>query len=366
MSRGRRVAFWALMAALTAATCSFVALVYFGIRGRELPRLPMRITGDWLIESDPEIGFVPARHAKTEMEHLDSGLHYHVYTDGRRARVDAPDRETPIPVDIVAVGCSFTWGTGVESGDTHPQQLGRILGASVANLGMGSYGSVQAFQTLARNADLAPRVVVYAFIQNHLRRNLSPCAPNFVPYCLPVAYLERQGDWMTLQPPHLEYWSPSANRAFMADVSLRDPSGVTAWLLRAKWAARIALFQYVHSDTIAIDASPESAAGGIRAMIDAMQNEARAMGAHLVVINLPYLRRGRVQPVPPALTAAVAGKDLSFVDFAPVAAAYYARHPTGSLVLPNDPHPNAEAHRLIAETLAPAVGPLLAAPRSQR
>ena len=61
------------------------------------------------------------------------------------------------------------------------------------------------------------------------------------------------------------------------------------------------------------------------------------------------------------LAAAVASKDIAFVDFAPVAEAYYAREPAGTLVLgPDDAHPNALAHRLIAETLAQAIRDLLA------
>jgi len=76
---------------------------------------------------------------------------------------------------------------------------------------------------------------------------------------------------------------------------------------------------------------------------------------------MPYLVRGRVGGPPPALSDAIAGLDLTFVDFAPVARAFYERDPTGTLVLGEDPHPNPVAHRMIAETLAAAVRPLLAA-----
>jgi hypothetical protein len=207
---------------------------------------------------------------------------------------------------------------------------------------------------------LKPKVVVYGFIQDHLRRNVSPCAPNYVPFCLPAPYLKRDGDWIVLQAPHMEYFSPADNRAFITEVAMRDPADPLSWWLRATWAARIALFQYRHSATIAVDTSPETAAGGIRAMIEAMLNESQAMGARLVVLNLPYLPRGRTQPAPPDLLAAIAGKDLAFVDFSPVAADYYARHPTGTLTLDTDPHPSPEAHRLIAEALAPVVRLFLA------
>ena len=198
-------------------------------------------------------------------------------------------RRPRIHVDVLAVGCSFTWGHGVESEETYPQQLGGILGASVANFGMGSFGSVQSFQTLLHNADLKPKVVVYGFIQDHLRRNVSPCAPNYVPYCLPVSYLKREGDWIVLQPPHMEYFSPEDNRAFMTEVAMRDPTGPLAWFLGAKWAAKIDWFKYRNAETIAVDGSPETATAAMSAMIGAMASEAQAMGAKLVVLNLPLL-----------------------------------------------------------------------------
>jgi hypothetical protein len=345
--------------------CALVALGYFGWRGTQLARLPARLSGDWIMERDDEIGFVAARHGATEIRQLDTGQTFHVFTDGRRARVDGPDVETPAHVDVMTVGCSFTWGAGVENEDTYARRLGRMLDVPVANFAMGSYGSVQAFQNVVRHRDLAPKVIVYGFIQDHLRRNVSPCAPNYVPYCLPVSYLEREGDWVTLRPPHMEYFAPEDNRAFNVEVVLRDPSDPVSWLLGAKWAAKIALFQYRYADTISVDRSAETAAAGIAAMIRAMADEAESMGARLVVLNMPNLPRGRVQLAPEALTRAVADKKVTFVDFQPIAADYYARDATGTLILPNDPHPNPTAHRLIAETLAPVVRALLAE-RDQR
>ena len=87
-------------------------------------------------------------------------------------------------------------------------------------------------------------------------------------------------------------------------------------------------------------------------MIAAMVRETNAMGARLIVLNLPYMLRGRVQPAPAALTAAVAGQDLTFIDFAPAASDYYAHDATGTLTNGLDAHPNPRAHRMIAETVA--------------
>ena len=98
-------------------------------------------------------------------------------------------------------------------------------------------------------------------------------------------------------------------------------------------------------------------------MITAMADEARKIGAHLVVLHMPYLVRGRVTEPPPALTAAIAGLDLTFVDVTPAVLAFHARDPDGTLTLGDDPHPNPVAHRLIAETIAEPIRALLATPR---
>src|SRR5262249_1925771 len=150
--RSRRIAaFWALMVGGTIAVSALLAVLYFGYQGAALPRVAFRFAGDWLMERDDEMGFTPVRNAATTIQHLDTDQWFHIFNDGRGARVNAPGERTPEHVDVMAVGCSFTWGAGVESEDSYPQQLGRMLGASVANFGMGSYGSVQAFQSLVRN-----------------------------------------------------------------------------------------------------------------------------------------------------------------------------------------------------------------------
>ena len=286
-SRSRTRTFWALTVLLPVVVGALAIGGYFLWAGSQLLRLPERVVGDWLMERDDEIGFVPPRNGATEIQRFDTGRRVHFFTDARRARVGAPGDQTPAHVDVMAVGCSFTWGANVENEDTWPQQLGRMLGTPVANFGMGSYGSVQSFQMLVRNADLKPKVVVYGFIQDHLRRNLSPCAPNYVPYCLAVSYLHREGDWITLQPPRMELFSPEGNRAFDDEVVLRDPRGAVSWLLAATWAARIAWFRARHLELTNVDQSPETAALAMEAILRGMVTETQRMGAKLVVLNIP-------------------------------------------------------------------------------
>lgn len=67
----------------------------------------------------------------------------------------------PERADVVAVGDSFTYGSGTSRGDAWPGQLARILGTSVYNLGMPAWGPDQydcALRTFGLR--LAPRVAV--------------------------------------------------------------------------------------------------------------------------------------------------------------------------------------------------------------
>jgi hypothetical protein len=66
-----------------------------------------------------------------------------------------PDR-----VDIVAVGDSQTYGTGVTREDAWPQQLAVTTGRSVYNLSVGGWGPVQYLSSAQQATSLKPRVVV--------------------------------------------------------------------------------------------------------------------------------------------------------------------------------------------------------------
>lgn len=361
--RGRTGAFAAATVVLTVVACATIAFAYFAWRGARFERLPMEVNGDWLMVRDDEMGFVPRPNAASEIHNVETDYRFHVYTDARSARVNRPGEQTGATVDVMTLGCSFTWGAGIENEQTYAQRLGAALHAPVANFAMGSFGSVQSFLMLLRNADLKPKVVVYGFIPDHLRRNVAPCAPNYVPLCAPVAYLQREGDQVVLKPPHMEIFSPEENQAFITEVAMRDPRGLGALFSRAEWAAKIAWLDWRHRE-IAVDQSPENAALALNVMIGAMADETAKIGAKLVVLHMPYLVRGRVNAAPQALRDAIAGRDLTFVDFAPVAEGFYERNPEATLTLGDDPHPNPVAHQMIADTLAEPVRRLLGETRS--
>jgi hypothetical protein len=82
------------------------------------------------------------------------------------------------PVDIACFGCSFTMGTGVPESDTWPNQLQKLSGLSVANLGHAGSSNDTAFRFanyyLGR---LKPQYAVWLQTDNHRLELLDDYVP---------------------------------------------------------------------------------------------------------------------------------------------------------------------------------------------
>ena len=336
-----------LTAALTAAACIGLLAGYYALRVRAYSSLDLVLEGDFPIEADDEIGFVPIRNGSTLRRHPGIGLSYHLFTSDRRARVSAAGEPTPSKVDLLTIGCSFSWGHGVENPETYTALIGRRTGMRVANLAFASYGTVQAVQMLERNLDLRPRVVVYGLIQDHVKRNLSSCAPTYGPACLPVAWVDFDaGGRPFLHPPDREAYA--FNRRFW-----------DAFFFRGPWAQRLAVAVEADARRIAggsdhhADDPPHRQAAAVY-LLRRMRAVAAQCGAHLVIVYIPYLERGQTNPPPPALATglrSVTGEGVTILDLAPVVARYYEDPARPLLRFELDAHPNAAAHALIAAEL---------------
>ena len=62
--------------------------------------------------------------------------------------------------EVVAIGDSQTWGVNVLPADAWPQQLGRLSGLSVYNMGVGSYGPDQYLILTDQALQLSPKTIV--------------------------------------------------------------------------------------------------------------------------------------------------------------------------------------------------------------
>jgi hypothetical protein len=337
-----------LTAALTAAACIGLPAAYYALQVRAYSSLDLVLEGDFPIEADDEIGFVPVRNGATLRRHPRTGLAYHLFTSDRRARVSARGEATPPQVDLMTIGCSFSWGHGVENPETYTAVIARRTGLRVANLAFSAYGTVQAVQMLERNLDLRPRIVVYGVIQDHVKRNLSGCAPTYGPACLPCA-------WVDFDPAGRPFLHPPDRDAYAFNRRFWD----TFLFRRGSWPRRLAVAAEADARRLAAPiprdtGDPAARQASLEFLLGRMRALTRAAGAHLVVVYIPYLERDTTNPVPPALSAAlrsVNGEGVTILDLAPVVARYYADPSRPLLRFERDPHPNPAAHALIAGEL---------------
>lgn len=318
------------------------------MRARSYSALDLVLEGDFPIEADDAMGFVPIRNGSTLRRHPRSGLAYHLFTSDRRARASAAGERTPPRVDLLTVGCSFSWGHGVENPETYTALVARRTGMRAANFAFSAYGTVQAVQMLERTLDLRPRVVVYGLIQDHVKRNLSSCAPTYGPACLPVAWVDFDPAGRPfLHPPDAEEYA--FNRRFWDAFFFRHGS----------WAHRLAVAVEADARRIARQADhhmddPPHRQAAAAFLLGRMRALAARSGTQLVIVYIPYLERGQTNPVPPALAAAlrtVTGDGVTVLDLAPVVARYYEDPARPLLRFALDAHPNAAGHALIADEL---------------
>ena len=131
---------------------------------RAVPR--DRFYHDWHATQvpDPALGF---RHRPLLdvllTGHPDFG--YQLRTNSRGLRTPVEDD----PVDVVALGDSFTFGYGVDERVAWPAQLARLSGLTVANLGVSGFGPSSELAMLrAEGLRLQPRRVLWQFFANDL------------------------------------------------------------------------------------------------------------------------------------------------------------------------------------------------------
>jgi hypothetical protein len=355
LTRTRRRTLAVLTAALTTAACAVPVLLFLAARARAFSALDLVLEGDFPLEPDEEIGFVPARNARTVRRHPRAGLAYHVFTDDRRARVGAPGEQTPARVDVATIGCSFSWGHGVEGAETYSARLGERLRVPVANLAFSAYGTLQSLQTLRRARGLAPRVVVYGVIQDHLKRNVSPCAPTFGPACLPQSSVAFQGGAPLVRPPRMADYD--FNRRFW-DAFFRRRVGAGPEGLRLAAEAELRRFGRPREDD-----TPEERQRALAWLVDQLAAETRRLGAALLVVHIPYLEPGTTNDAPAALSDAVRAlgtADVALLDLAGAVRRHHATPGAEPLRFPRDRHPNAAAHALVAGEIEPYVARRLA------
>lgn len=124
------------------------------------------------IFEDPYYGHAAQPNAVAHQMHQDYEATYSIGPDGFR-KMPAPTGGDPIRIDVL--GCSFTFGVGVNDDETYAAILAREAWPSfrVRNLSCSGWGTGHCYLALKKTLaePKPPACVFYGYIDNHLQRN---------------------------------------------------------------------------------------------------------------------------------------------------------------------------------------------------
>jgi hypothetical protein len=334
---------------------AMAAIGWYGVVAtRPYLAIDLRQLGDGDIIFDRTIGFVRPAHAETRR--IQKDIDYTIYTDRFGARVNAAGVETAARVDILTIGCSFSEGHAMPNESTYTEDLGRALSVPVANFAVGSYGGVQSELSLERHTSLAPKVIIYGLIEDHLRRNLDPCAPSFFPNCLQVPIVSG----LDSGNPHFTTVDGSGFVGVELTDDLLKLRANSSLFNRSLLGLRTAYHEFRDwrvQSVIAAESKITDAnkVNGELFVLQRMARQAKRMHAALIVMYMGRLdglpddpSKGWL-PLPDAVRKGMP-EGVIFLDTTPYVSQFYARNPTVQLNV-RDGHPNATAHELFATIL---------------
>ena len=352
MQSSKKILFNLALAAGTGIFCVSIFAGYFCYKARrDFAHHRSEYVGDSFIEEDPEIGF--HQRANITMRHTVPPV-FTVYTDTLGLRVDRQGLKAPSSVDVLAIGCSFTWGDGVEDAATYIKVLGRKKHVSVGNAALASFGTTAALLSLNRFEHLRPKVVIYGFIEDHIARSLEPCAPSVSPYCRSVAFIDfgEDGEPFIRKPA----FTSSEYSYLQSLVSHKDFDYTDVY-----WKFRRTLLRLTRNDSRSINEqfrrnfTPQRREQALRFLIDQLVAKTRSMDAKLIIVYLPLVTE--IHPPPQELHKALEKHldqgNVFFVDITPAILGATEKQGLERLKAGGvDAHPSEAAHEVIAETIA--------------
>ena len=125
------------------------------------------------------------------------------YHDHEGFRIPASDTLIEIrrtPVDILFLGCSFTYGYMCKAEDTYPHLVAKAMGYRYINAAVCGYGASQMLEQARKLIGrYRPRYVVFQHSDWLLKRSQSVYAPNNT--ATPIPYFRLEDDSLVLQYP---------------------------------------------------------------------------------------------------------------------------------------------------------------------
>jgi hypothetical protein len=317
--------------------------------------------GAWVSGVDQPLGYAyrpNLAHFRSRLVGTQTGrtIYDVVYDiDGRGNRVSTDQPKGPAPLALF-LGCSFTFGEGLNNADTLASAFARQTGWRTVNAGMHGYGSHQAYTLLATPELMASRVgvrvdlVVYRMIGDHAARasgryawdRYGPCyqvrADGSLEAQGPFSRCRRRWGWLNATNNVLETLSQSRepftrDLAASLDRALNEPRDQARQLalvlgMKRQAEARGARF-LVLNETLSSAKAPD-ATGRYSCDRPTGPGSAQSFGGQLRRLGVEVLD-----------TDAVLDLD---------------RCHQGAWVTPGDGHPSALANRLLAQALASRIG----------
>lgn len=122
-------------------------------------------------------------------------------------------------VEIIFLGCSFTFATGIADTATMAYRVGKALNYNSLNYGGSGFGTHQSYQLFKNKYSQVPdhkkRIFVYTFIPDHLLR-----AKCIYTWCLNDPYFEVKNDSLSLLGPAYKHTSSARSQVLVRLFSL--------------------------------------------------------------------------------------------------------------------------------------------------
>ena len=215
----RQLLFWCMLLAVIAVVLEAVAFAtgffaadLYDHRAGVLERVDAGLVAA-AAKVDPVLGWEPVPATVRRGETCTGeGLEYTIAGDGAR---DYPGYR-PETATTVVVGDSYAFGDEAADPATFPAALATLTGESVANLGVGGYGPVQAQLRLERHLDRYPaaRVVVLGVMYENVHRMVNSYRPVLYDKTDPLAFVPYMRDGQLRPHPGRE--------ALLTEPALRD------------------------------------------------------------------------------------------------------------------------------------------------
>jgi hypothetical protein len=144
---------------------------------RHQPVISLDVTEDFLVQ-DPFVGYKPAANYREEAKKtVDGELSYSVVytTDSNGYRITPDPSDSASSECLLFLGCSYTWGAGVNDDESMPYLVASLTGKKTYNMGVSGYGPHQVlasieFDQFPKPMNCSPKVAVFQTIYDHIHR----------------------------------------------------------------------------------------------------------------------------------------------------------------------------------------------------